>query len=206
MYNSTLTEDGYNGLPEAQEVFDFYKSNPFYRYEHEHRKWEYGLALKFIREFGANTILNVGGGNSPLSSIFVKEGKKVTEIDPTPVDREFSGITYIHEEFPKKGLGKFDAVVCTSVIEHVQEDEKFFKKLLEHSSDLVFITTDFHPEGKAFSGAHYRTYNLDGIQHFINIGMEKGFSPVDVSAYRFSTEMVYNYTFASLAFRKENVR
>lgn len=204
MFNICLTPSSYYGLPEAQEVADFIKQNTGYRYEHEHRKWEYGQALQFIRQHDVKTVLNVGGGNSPLSSMLAREGREVTEIDPNPPSRTFAGIKYINDKFPKSGLGKFDAVISTSVIEHVQtRDIEFFTGLLDSSSSLVFLTTDFHPSGVRFSQDHYRTYDKAGMLTLIGIAKTKGFQPADDPSYVFEVPMVYNYTFASLALWKK---
>lgn len=197
-YNKCLKPDGYDDLPEAQEVVDFIKDSLF-RYEHEHRKWEYGLALKLIREFNPKTVLNVGGGASPLSSLAVQEGaKKVTEIDPT-YGAKYPNIEYIYEPFPVEGIGTHELVICTSVIEHVENDKEFFRALLEHSDNLVFITTDFHPSGKRFSYAHSRTYNEDMMDELIEIAHIQGFVTLGDVDYFYKEPMVYEYTFAALA-------
>lgn len=202
MYNTVLQPNSYEGLPEAQEVVDFMGKNFLYRYEHEHRKWEYGLALKLIRETKPETVLNVGGGSSPLSSIITKEVKHMAEIDPS-VGERFPGITYIVDTFPSSLLkGKFDMVVCTSVIEHVTDDYRFFMDLLDLSNKTIFITTDFHPSGKAFSQAHLRTYNEEFILDFIYIAKKNGFYPIGELDYTYNRPMVYGYTFASIALQR----
>jgi 2-polyprenyl-3-methyl-5-hydroxy-6-metoxy-1,4-benzoquinol methylase len=198
LYNTTLKPNGYDGLPEAQEIRDFNK-NGLYRYEHEHRAWEYGLAMKLIKQYNPVSILNVGGGNSPLSMWAANRGIEVTEIDPNVPMRRFPSISYIDANFPTKDLGQFELVLCTSVIEHVEDDANFFSSLLTHAKDLVFLTTDFHPSGRAFSPAHLRTYNAEDLLMMIVAAKIKGFSPIWGFDYSYEQAMVYDYTFAALA-------
>lgn len=205
MYNTALQPNSYNDLPEAFEVEQLAVGNNQFRYEHVHRKWEYGLALKLIRELQPKSILNVGGGNSPLSSIAAKHCQYVTEIDPNTPSVKFPEIAYIDDNFPTPGLkGKFDLVLCTSVIEHVETDLFFFRALLTQASRAVFLTTDFHPSGKSFSQAHLRTYNPSSLDDLMDIAYnEFGFLPYGELGYGYKTPMVYEYTFASLALVKD---
>lgn len=203
IYNATLRPDNErmrtDRIEETYEIEQFVGKNSFYRYEHVQRRWEYGLAMKLIKEYEPKTMLNVGGGNSPLSSWAVTKGVDVTEIDPNRPSRLLPDVRYIHQNFPSKDLGVYNLVVCTSVIEHVEDHAAFFRALLEHAKDVVFLTTDFHPSGKPFSYDHLRTYNEEDMTIMIHAAKLKGFSPIGKLDYRYDGPMVYDYTFASLA-------
>lgn len=209
LYNTCLRPDNErfrkDRVDETHEMEGFIGRNSFYRYEHIQRRWEYGQAMRLIKQYKPKTMLNVGGGNSPISTWAVERGVAVTEIDPNRPSRLLPGITYIHEEFPVKDLSRdFELVICTSVIEHIPKDDMhFFKALLDHSKELVLITMDFHPSGKPFSYAHYRTYSPTDLELMINIAKIRGFSPVGDVDYRYDGPMVYDYTFASLALIKD---
>lgn len=128
----------------------------------------------------------------------------VVEIDPNFPSVGLPNIKYIVDSFPSENLSRvFDAVVCTSVIEHVEDDMPFFSALLKHSSKYLFLTTDFHPSGNAFSISHYRTYNKRDIQKLIDIAKDAGFYPVGTLNYSYESPMVYDYTFASLVLGKK---
>lgn len=203
----------FKGHQQVQTMMD--KLGSMYRYEHMHRRWEYGLALDFLLENGAKTVLDVGGGGSVLSPLLAWNGMKVTQTDVAFGEKESKyqsdklgvEIEFVQADFSEhrdKILDMFpmyDAVVSISTIEHVKDDEIFFRNMCELSSDLVFLTTDFHPSGKAFSDAHRRTYNAEMLDKFREIAEYYDFytEPVEL---RYAGNFVYDYTFASMAFRK----
>lgn len=207
LYSKCLEVADYNLFSEHIIIDSMITSGKKFRYEHPHRKWEYGLALKLINDNIVSSVLNVGGGNSPLSTAIANTGIYVTEIDPDYPSEIFDGITYLHEPFPSKGLkGKFDAVISTSVIEHVQDDLKFFTALLKQSSNLVFLTTDFHNSGNAISRYHIRTYNKSSMLNLVRIAESLGFSTIGDYNYDYNGDpLVYEYTFASLALKRNDV-
>src|SRR6185503_6440163 len=71
--------------------------------------------------------------------------------------------------FQYQTIKKFDAVVCISTLEHVPDEESFFKRLLGlvKEDGLLLLTVDFHPSGQRFVEGHLRTYNQDRIMAFI---------------------------------------
>lgn len=199
----TLQPGDYETFTEHRDVLALASTN-IYRYEHEHRKWEYGLALKLAKQINPQSILNIGGGNSPLSSLLVREIKvPVTEIDPSNIgSTKFPGITYNFDSFPSSSIGVHEFIVCTSVIEHVPDDMEFITELLKYATKSVFLTMDFHPSGNKFFDAHLRTYNESNIGTIIKLAQNYNFSPIGELSYNYTTPMVYGYTFASLSLIK----
>ena len=181
-----------------------------FRYEHEHRKWEYGIALKVIQERDVKTILDVGGGSSLFSPGLANLDYDVTQVNLDEDDKtikkqsKFVGkdIKYIQTDFlTYKGRKKYDVVVCNSVLEHVPDDVEFFKKLLNYVKigGVLVLTVDYNSSGKQFSGSHLRTYNRKALVELINIAHRDGFSPYkNKYEYLDISNVVYDYTFASL--------
>lgn len=191
-------------ISEPIKTIESYSLGKGFRYEHKHRSWEYGMAIRFLRDYDVARVLNVGGGNSPLSSFLADSGKFVAEIDPGSPDIVRKNVSYIIDSFPTSlfSTEKFDAVLCTSVIEHIPDDISFFLGLLKISSKLVFITTDFSESGEAFSRSHLRTYNVNSIENLITIANKNDFEVVGRYDYTYDGNHVYDYTFASLALRR----
>lgn len=148
------------------------------RFEHELRRWEYGLALHVIRKNGGTDVLDVGGGGSIFAPAaeWPDVGLRVTQVDPGDCASwvgdqrarlmNYSDnvrLNYIQEDFMNYsgGVESYDAVTCLSVIEHVAKPAPFIKKLASYvrPGGLLVITTDFHPSGKPKVDGHLRTYN-----------------------------------------------
>jgi len=212
-YSKCLTLEDFNTFSEHQLIEPFMKKiHPNYRYEHPMRKWEYGLALKFLLEIGAETVLDVGGGGSLLAPILAHHGMHVTQIDPDPSGESTvakqneilkQSNEFICEDFLKyNGRKKFDAVLCMSTIEHIKtENEKaFFAKLLK-PAPYLFLTTDYSPKGKTFSVDHERTYNATALRRLAKLA--KGWDFYGAVEYRYVEPLVYDYTFATLALYKK---
>ncbi len=211
-YSKCLTQQDFETFSEHALIEPFLqKIHPNYRYEHPMRKWEYGLALKFLLETGVTTVLDVGGGGSALAPILHHYGMKVTQIDPDPsgvttveMQNQILGsdIAFINEDFLTfKGRKKFDAVICMSTIEHIETkaDEKAFMTKLCKKAPVLFLTTDFSPKAKVFSPDHYRTYNKMSMLKLANLAKKFKFQFYGEVDYTYGGALVYDYTFASLA-------
>jgi 2-polyprenyl-3-methyl-5-hydroxy-6-metoxy-1,4-benzoquinol methylase len=188
---------------------------------HEHRTWEYGMALSALRENRTRTVLDVGGGASPFAVAAIWTGMEVLQLDPghwqeaiqaqslgLNMELPFTNIDFM--DFPKKH--KYDAVTCISVIEHIPppQDEPFFLKLLSHirPGGMLFLTTDFHPSGKGVFDGHERTFNAESMLRLIELGEEHGFSVWgDQPDYHHFMPVIFDkYSFAALALRKHEAR
>ena len=114
-------------------------------------------------------------------------------------------IRYFQEDFLDFDIDEqFDAVVCTSVIEHVEEHERFFQKLLSFvkPNGILVLTTDFYPTSKRFSPDHLRTYSEDDLMAYAKSA--DGFTLFGGKAdYTYWGNFVYDYTFASLVLKNE---
>jgi len=213
LYSRILNPDDYSLFNEHKIIDSFHKKYNIFRMEHEHRKWEYGLALKFLLDNNTKTVLEVGGGGSSLAPILYKYG-----IDVTVVDMQNEGdvianqnrilgtnVKFVLDDFLNYPINnKYDAVTCISVLEHIPKHNSAFIKLLEHSRKLVFITVDFHPSGDPFSQNHLRTYNTESLMNYIKMAREKNFVP-DNTEFHYTKNFVYQYTFASLALERGEV-
>jgi len=194
------------------------KLNSQYRYEHPHRKWEYGLALDFLKESGVKTVLEVGGGGSILAPVLAMNGFDVTETDisnggeTVAQQNQILGtnIKFVLADFSEsfesletkfEEFAMFDAVLCVSTIEHVPNHVDMFRNLCLFAEKAVFLTTDFHPSAETFSTAHLRTYNKESLEEYKKIA--EGFDyNVDWGDLEYRGNFVYDYTFASLAMRR----
>lgn len=212
-YSKTLDLADYGILPTdfVNKVYNGVRD--ICRFEHDHRRWEYGLALQALLDNESKNVLEVGGGGSLLVPLVYLKGMKVTEVDPwdcadTLVKQEarlglLEKIRYFQNDFLDFDLDEqFDAVVCTSVIEHVLEHEEFFQKLLSYvkPEGILVLTTDFHPSSKQFSQAHLRTYSEKDLLAYANSA--RGFDFLgDGYDYTFWGNYVYEYTFGSLVMK-----
>ena len=189
---------------------------------HHHRDWEYGIALNALRAFGAKRILDVGGSHSHFAAAAAWVGMDVTVIDPQAcghvIDQHNSRlalgtnhgmpIRFLETELtnlPEKETN-FDAIACLSVIEHVPDSSRFVQQLAARlrSGGLLFLTTDFHPDGQSHHPAQLRTYTSDML-HAVQQGSGLSWygAPGD---YRWAGPQVYDYSFASMCLQKPHTR
>lgn len=212
-YSKTLDLSDYSILPTdfVNKVYSGFSD--ICRFEHDHRRWEYGLALQALLDNESKNVLEVGGGGSLLIPLVYLKGMEVIEVDPWDCSGMLlqqkvrlgllEDIRFFQEDFLDFNIDEqFDAVVCTSVIEHVPEHEKFFQKLLSYvkPDGILVLTTDFHPSGEQFSQAHLRTYSEKDLLAYANSA--KGFDFLgDGYDYTFWGNYVYQYTFGSLVLK-----
>lgn len=218
MLSKTLQISDYQNLFPYTEKIRHYKSNfgDLTRFEHEHRLWEYSLVYKAITEAKnpIKTILIVGEGGTVMLPLLTMLRYDVLGIDP---DYNLDGmkqlemlsklpLKYQKKDFFDLPTSSYDAVVCTSVLEHVQNHQKFFNKLLDFSTNLVCLTVDFLPSGEApLYPNHLRTYNSNAMVSLISKAEKKGFYPVDGYDYSVFEPNVNGCTFASLILEKKSL-
>lgn len=216
--SKTLERLDLNEFDEHEHVLNvvrMFQGKTTIRFEHHLRKWEYGIALKALRENDTKTVLDVGGGGSAFAPSAAWLGMEVHQVDPGnfggTVSRQSDVLgkvlTYEQEDFfTWKSRKKYDAVVCLSVLEHVLDDKKFFLKLLKQvkAEGLFVLTLDFHPSGESQLAGHLRTYNDENLNSFITLAKKQGFEffggTPDYSVFE---PNVNNYTFVSLVMRRK---
>ncbi len=217
-YSKTLDMHDYNIVPEMNFINHIKgKFSGTFRACHEHRNWEYGLCLNALRANGALKILEIGGTGSVFAASAAALGMEVTVVDPDGegaglFDRQNlllgrSAIDFKQLDFFQYyTLKKFDAVVCISTLEHVPDDENFFRRLLGliKEGGLLYLTMDFHPSGQRFVDGHLRTYHQEQLLALIAIAREYGFEPYGgIPDYSWRGEAVGQYTFASLVLQRK---
>lgn len=211
-YSKTLDVLDYDQMTEPVHVDNIASAlgSVVFRYEHAHRRWEYSLVLKALRENKTITVLDVGGGGSLFAPAATMLGMEVVQVDPGPygawaLEQSYKlghPLPYIEKDFfDFHTRRKFDAVVSISTIEHVGEDRRFFEKLMSYvkPGGVLALTTDFHPSGELRCAGHARTYNGESLVKFRNISRGQRFDWLgDGYDYTYRGEDVNNYTFASL--------
>lgn len=123
-----------------------------YRQLHEKGIWFKGTAIKgyigvigdLIKRTGAKTLLDYGCGKA----MFYLE-RKVHEDWGVPLpylyDPGFHKVGHtIHREPPPKGM-VFDGVICTDVLEHVENPEEVLDELFAYANKFLFLTISCMP-------------------------------------------------------------
>lgn len=222
--SKTLHPDDYNDLTDevarvghARNIFA-----GLFDPAHQHRAWEYAIALAALgtREaIPGKTVLDVGGGPSPLGGIVAWGGAKVVVNDvgdnraqQEDIDRRAladpaatpgGSLTFVQSNILDAPLGKFNAVFCTSVIEHLGDPDEMVKRLADAvlPGGVLVITTDFHPSGQAQCEGHVRTHTAESLDRLANLahgfGYHRGFPD-----WSYFGEHVYTYSFASLVLKR----
>jgi len=72
--------DTFQHILNIKATFDI--SQAPYGWGHAHRAWEYAMVLSALRENGAKTVLDVGGGGSIFATSAKWIGMEVLQLDP----------------------------------------------------------------------------------------------------------------------------
>jgi len=183
-----------------------------HRWEHPLRAWEYGLALHALSSHDCRTVLDVGGGGSIFSPAAAALGLDTIQVDPgdcaawVAKQSKVIGRPLSYQQVPLEHFegGLYDAVTCLSVLEHVDDDVDFFRRLQSFVAPggLLVLTVDWWPSGLSMIGGHLRTYNAQRLGRLISEGLLPGFSLVGLPDYVDRGNHVNSYTFASLVMRR----
>jgi len=192
---------------------------------HEHRRWEYGLAKALLDQTGEKlTVIDVGSGASPLGIALKLAGHDVWETDSgaygNPVKQlqhqcmtykvEIPWVLQPSEEMPDVPDDTFDVTLSISVMEHVdaerEKDAWLELKRITKPGGLIFATMDFHPDptiDTPFRNIQQTIYNEEHLQEVVGWLKCK---PIDEPEWEYHGDMVNNYSFCSLAVRKAKGR
>ncbi len=149
---------------------------------------KYEIILEWLKGQNLKTILNAGCGSGELSIILAKRGYTVVGFD---LDNDYIDLANKNVKKMKlkncnfvvssiedyKSEIKYDAVIATDVLEHIENDRNAFKKLLSFIKPrgTVIITV---PAGQYLFGfhdeqlGHYRRYSIDSFNKIVPRGLE----------------------------------
>ena len=182
-----------------------------HRFEHPLRAWEYGLALDALRAHGCRSVLDVGGGGSVFAPAAATLGIEAVQVDPgdcsawvaAQSQRIGRPLPYHQSDaMAYEDPQVYDAVTCLSVLEHIEDDGGFFRRLQKfvRPGGLLVLTVDFWPDGAAQVDGHLRTYNAGRLSRLVD--QAPGFELLGPPDYAGHGAHVYGYTFASLVLRR----
>lgn len=178
------------------------------RPQHEHRRFEYGLALHAMDAWGISPqhrVVDVGGAGSPFWRM-TPYVERVCVVDPD----EPNGQTLA--QYVRGGVPLADVVVALSVLEHVDDLDRFLYHLgcLVAPGGLLVLTYDCCEANAVFPADtyhfHWMRKRIFGVQAqmwlaamFYPFGFE-WFGAHDPS---WQGAHVYDYSFASLVLRRK---
>jgi len=220
VYSKTMEVDDNNWINEFQHLKNMQNcvlSDVPYLSGHEYRLWEYAIAINYLRLNKYRNVLNVHGNASIFgpASCWQHIDILTTTVDPGSYESwiehqnnklGWQAINYIKSNFfDFESDIKYDGVVCFSVLNRIEDDEAFFKKMLKFVKlgGCLFLTVEFHPSGLSQGFKQLRTYNVDSIDKFIRIAAQQGFQVDGATDYAWrGGAHVNTYTLASLALKK----
>jgi SAM-dependent methyltransferase len=123
---------------------------------HNERSIEYGFALRALAEERPKTVLDVGTGTTAWPHLLNNCGYVVTAIDnvrdywPRGMSNRHWAVRDVDIVDPGQQLGKFDAVTCISVLEHIEDHERAMRSMasLLAPDGILILTTPYshdHP-------------------------------------------------------------
>jgi len=165
-----------------------------------------------VRHFSASLksprMLCVGSYDDSASVSLKRLGYEIVEIDPQVNGMDLNQFFHL----PSTRKASYDLIFSTSVIEHVEDDELFVKQIGEllAPGGVGLLTCDFndlHQPGDPVIPGDYRFYTQKDLISRLLPAM-KDCSLVDVPQWQCPNPdfvfIGYRYTFATLAFRKDD--
>jgi 2-polyprenyl-3-methyl-5-hydroxy-6-metoxy-1,4-benzoquinol methylase len=210
-YNKSLHPDDLTRFPAQVALYESLRSRVSASIQHPWRVWEWALALSALQESGCKTVLEVGSGGSLFAPMAAESGLEVTVIDPAEnvilANAQSlqlgKSITWLQQDLRQFSAapGSFDAVVCLSVLEHIDHDHDFFRRLLQLAKNLLVVTVDFSLTGRTFCPYHLRTYSPSMLRDLAHMGKRRWRLWGD-PAWVDNGDHVNGYNFASLVLRR----
>lgn len=175
--------------------------------------WGYAKRLTFVesllRERGLRTVLDIGCGNgSQLAIPLVEKGYSVTGIDPDlpSIHRGQSlnsRVHFVHGLLHQLPVQKFDCVILSEVLEHLQEPEALLAQAVEYLSPSgVLIVTVPNGYGEfEFDRRTFQALRLDvlfeGASNFARKLLGRN-EPVEVASSEDESPHVQRFTLTRL--------
>lgn len=174
--------------------------------QHDHRKWEYALALRAFDQWGgrgSTRCVDVGGAGSPFWRMLPVDNVRV--IDPhTGMDLA---------SYLASGPSLTPAVFCLSVLEHVEDLDQFLYHLscLVAPGGLLVLTMDccdcvlhdaVNPDQHHFHWMRRRIFTEPDRQRVLYEYLKRDFTHLGEYDALYHGHYVYDYSFASLAMVK----
>lgn len=162
----------------------------------------------FAGTFASPKILCIGSFEDSAAISLKKVGYVIEEIDPVINQLDLNGFYHL----PTTERGTYDIIFSTSVLEHVQDDERFMTQMADllAPGGVGILTCDFkegYKVGDPVIGGDYRFYTkLDLLQRIL--GKLNDCTLVDAPQWDCSSPDFdlggFKYTFATFVFRKSS--
>ncbi len=186
---------------------------------------KYEVILGWLKKQKINTVLNAGCGSGELSFILASNGYTVTgfDLDKDYIDLANKNVKRMKVKnckFTVSGIEdyksniKYDAVIATDVLEHIENDKYAFEKLTSFTKPggAIVITI---PAGQYLFGfhdeqlGHFRRYSISSFKKIIPQNLKTrniryfGFFLIPV-AFLISKIVKKNYPMAEAGDKKRN--
>jgi SAM-dependent methyltransferase len=204
-------ESDYVELAEELKIVDRHFHSA--REQHPHRRFEYALALRALRTLGREPrriVYDVGGAGSPFHFMLNPLPARIEIIDPDKPPH------WTLEQYCRAGAELSDAVFCLSVLEHVDDLDRFLYHLscLVAPGGLLFLTMDCcnslgqygTPEDTYhFHWMRKRIFNAYSLGDLVAAPLlQRDFTHLGSIDLTWHGPQVYDYSFCSLALVKRS--
>lgn len=163
------------------------------------------IILNMLRGLEFESVLDVGCAQAFLLDILAKRKKKTFGCDISNEVIEFNRKNFPDSEFARVNIEngvypddkKFDLIICSEVIEHIQNWEKALENLMKMCNKYIVVTV---PAGKMHKideiVGHVRHYNGNEL---IDTFKKMGFETILCKHWGFPFHTIYKYAINSIA-------
>jgi 2-polyprenyl-3-methyl-5-hydroxy-6-metoxy-1,4-benzoquinol methylase len=170
-----------------------------------------GMILGVLEKKGVSKIIDLGCGDGGLILSILKnyKNKKITGVDISPrrvldLKKKIVGQKFLCRDIssPKLGKNKFDLVICTQVIEHVENDRKLVNEIFKilkpkgylYISSVIkrpFAVYKYRRKGKfVLDPTHEREYG--SVEEFLRLFKDK-FKIKGIKVYPVERKKVFTF-------------
>ncbi|MBI2970716.1 MAG: sulfotransferase [Gammaproteobacteria bacterium] len=132
-----------------------------------------------LREYRFEDVLDIGCGTGGGRSVLVTSGKRVSGLDTHPagdvaVLEGYGAFTYVQCDFRKfEDERRFDAVVCSHVIEHMPDTEAFLRQALSFLKPSGIFCIIWPPPKPTIVGGHVHVFNMGlMLYNLVRLGVD----------------------------------